>query len=339
VVEVAPEDARASSHDAVGQTPSSERLRQEAAGAGRNRRAGVASASVDNSAIQNYKKPVYPKDEDARRLIEDVLKQNEKMQVLFGHLKDAALADVVNAFFSKIVRQGEEIIRQGAEGDCLYIIERGSVDVFVSRAEAPITSPVEQGKEGSKVATLPPGALFGELALMYSSPRAATVMAASEEVALWALEQEPFKMLLAQSCQNTYSMYEGWLGQVEIFQTLNHYELSTVSDLLESNLYTEGEVVITQGEPGDRFYILEDGECAAFISGPSGEKQVATYSQQGQFFGELALLNNEPRKATVRAVGEGCVLLSLAKDDFDSVLGPIKDILKKHADKYAELLQ
>jgi len=302
--------------------------------AGRNRRAGVAAASVDSSAILNYKKPVYPKDEDARQLIEDVLRKNEKMQVLFGHVKDAALTDVVNAFFSKVVAAGEEIIRQGAEGDCLYIVERGSVDVFVARAEKPITSPVEKGNEGAKVASLGPRSLFGELALMYSSPRAATVRAASDEVALWALAQEPFKMLLAQSSQNQYSLYEGWLAQVDIFQSLNHYELATVSELLESNLFSEGEVVITQGEVGDRFYILEDGECAAYISGPAGEKQVATYDEQGQYFGELALLNNEPRKATVRAIGEGCVLLSLSKDDFDSVLGPIKDILKKQSGKY-----
>lgn len=306
-------------------------VRQLPAGGGRARRAGVAGASVDKTAAADYQKPVYQKTQASSAFITDVLRTNDKMKVLFGAVKDAALNDVVNAFFEKKVTKGQEIIRQGDVGDCLYIVASGTVDVFVARAG-------EQGR-GNKVVALGTRALFGELALMYSSPRAATVVAASDEVVLWALEQEPFKMLLVQSSQNTYAMYEGWLSEVDIFKTLDPFELAKVSELMESNLFTDGEAIITQGEVGDRFFILEEGECAAFISGPSGEKQVKTYSKTGDYFGELALLNEEPRQATVRATGEGCMLASLSKEDFSNVLGPVKDILQKHADKYEKYAQ
>lgn len=123
---------------------------------------------------------------------------------------------------------------------------------------------------------------------------------------------------------------------MDIFKSLNRYELARLSELLESTPFDEGEVIITQGEPADKFYILEDGACAAFIKGPEGEQKVKEYSKRGDYFGEIALLTQEPRKATVRATGEGALVLSVSKEDFNSVLGPIQDILKKDVDKYPQ---
>merc|ERR1719436_86544 len=131
-------------------------------------------------------------------------------------------------------------------------------------------------------------------------------------------------------------MYEGWLSEVELFKDLNHYELSTLSDLMESNLFDSNEEVIKQGEPGDKFYILEDGTCAAYISGPEGEQKVKDYVNKGEYFGEIALLNNEPRRATIRATGEGAAVLSVSQEDFVAVLGPIQDRLKEDIDKYPQ---
>jgi len=303
---------------------------------GRARRAGIAAASVDKKAVDSYKVPVFEKDAATRKMLQDVIAKNEKMQVLFGHLKEAARASVVDAFFSKRVKVGDEIIRQGDEGSELYIVGSGTVDVYVARASD--EGKLRPGDRGQKVVTLGAGALFGELALMYAAPRAATVVAATQ-AEMWALGQEPFKMLLMQSSQQQYALYEGWLSQVDIFKALNQFELAKLSELLDSKLYSEGEVIIKQGEVGDCFYLLEDGECTAFISSAAGEQPVKVYDCQGQYFGELALLNEEPRKATVRASGTGCCVASLTKDDFASILGPIKEILQKNAETYQKFAQ
>merc|ERR1712113_326477 len=122
--------------------------------------------------------------------------------------------------------------RQGEEGDCLYIVSDGQVDVFVARPGPDGVLPV--GQKGAKVVSLGPGALFGELALMYSAPRAATVTIASAKCKLWKLDREPFKMLLAQQCQTQLSLYEGWLSEVEILKSLNQFELAKLSELLSS---------------------------------------------------------------------------------------------------------
>merc|ERR1719464_1077896 len=139
---------------------------------GAQRRGGVAAESMRPTNFMDYKKPVYPKDQTAKTRIREVLRQDQKMQVLLGHLDSAALGDIVNAFQAREARQGDALIRQGDEGDCLYIIDAGKVDIFVARP-GPDGSLVK-GHKGDKVVTLGQGALFGELALLYASPRAAT---------------------------------------------------------------------------------------------------------------------------------------------------------------------
>mmetsp|Transcript_33967 Transcript_33967/g.89518 ORF Transcript_33967/g.89518 Transcript_33967/m.89518 type:complete len:370 (-) Transcript_33967:14-1123(-) len=301
---------------------------------GRSRRAGVAAEGLSATQVKDYVKPVYPKDEATQQRIQAVIKGSDKMQVLFGHLDASSMVDIVNAFQEVTRKKDEDVIRQGDEGDCLYIISEGAVDVFVAR---PGAAAAEEGSaRGAKVVSLGPGALFGELALMYSAPRAATVTITSEECRLWQLDREPFKMLLAKNGQKQYETYEGWLSEVEILKSLNKYELSRLSELLESTPYDAGEEIIVQGEPGDKFYMLEDGACAAFITGEEGERKVKEYRRRGDYFGEIALLRDEPRKATVRATDEGALVLWVSPEDFASVLGPIQDILKKDLDKYPQ---
>jgi len=300
---------------------------------GTRRRMSIACESVSNSAVKDYVKPIYAKDDSTKQHIRNVLKGNEKMQVLFGHLDGTLLEDIINAFEETTVHQGIDIIKQGDQGDCLYIVSEGEVDVFVARPGPDGTMP--PGK-GSKVISLSSGSLFGELALMYSAPRAATVEIASPECKLWKLDREPFKMLSAQNNENKYEMYEGWLSEVDILKCLNHHEVSKLSELLQSHLYNKDEVIITQGQPGDKFYILEDGTCSAFISGTEGEKKVKDYEKQGEYFGEIALLKEVPRKATVRATGSGATVLWISKEDFIAVLGPIQGSLRKDVDKYSQ---
>lgn len=297
--------------------------------AGRQRRAGVAAESVSNDDLKNYKKPVHPKDEAQKQRLLKTLKEHDKMQVLLGHLDAAKMEDLVNAFYLKEVPSGVDIIKQGADGDCLYIVDDGTVDIFVARGT---TTP---GDKGTKVLSIGAGALFGELALMYNAPRAATVCCTSP-VKAFALDAMDFKMLLASAGAAQYARYEGWLQEVELLKTLNHYELASLADILDSECFDGGEDIIKQGEAGDKFYILEDGIATAYISGQGGEKEVKRYEAKGEYFGEIALLTNAPRKATIRAMGEGCNVVSLSKEDFTNMLGPISEILKKHADKYPQ---
>lgn len=100
-----------------------------------------------------------------------------------------------------------------------------------------------------------------------------------------------------------------------------------------------GEFIIKQNEPGDKFYILEDGEAYAEKVFNEGEpaKRVLDY-KKGNYFGELALIRNEPRAASVVAVTD-CKLLSLERLSFKRLLGPIENILKRNSDAYVKFIK
>ena len=82
---------------------------------------------------------------------------------------------------------------------------------------------------------------------------------------------------------------------------------------------------VSQGDEGDKFYIIRDGEVKCTKVGASEE--VSKRLVRGDFFGELALLSDDKRAATVTAVKDTQVLV-LAKKEFDRLLGPLKDILE-----------
>ncbi|HEY3384616.1 MAG TPA: ATP-binding cassette domain-containing protein [Vicinamibacterales bacterium] len=79
-----------------------------------------------------------------------------------------------------------------------------------------------------------------------------------------------------------------------------------------------GEIVVREGEVGDRFYVVARGKAEAFVTAGQAEKRLTVLSD-GDFFGELALLLDAPRTATVRAL-QPSSFLSLAKRDFDDLL-------------------
>lgn len=291
----------------------------------KDRRAGVSAQAVSQERLQNWRKPFFEKSSEARGRLKKYIDDNEKLQVLFGHLRNEDIFAVIDAMFSKEVAKDENIITQGEEGDNFYIVEEGSFDVFVQRGDSQPSKVLEYGS----------GDMFGELALMYNAQRAATVTASSP-AKLWALDRDSFQMMLSTAENTKKKQYEGFLESVAILQDLTTYERARLSDMLESHIFEKDEPIINQGEDGNYFYILEDGEAKAFIGGERGEIEVKHYQKPGEYFGEISLLKSATRRATVRAAGDCCSVLSVSRDDFDSVLGPIKDILIKKLDKYPE---
>lgn len=101
------------------------------------------------------------------------------------------------------------------------------------------------------------------------------------------------------------------LGKLSVFRSFPPATLELLASRLERQETEPGEVVVTQGDVGDRFYAIESGRFAVAIDG----EQRAELGP-GDFFGEIALMRDVPRTATVTALGEGGVLLSLSRDDF-----------------------
>ena len=210
------------------------------------------------------------------------------------------------------------VIQQGDEGDNFYIIDNGEVEVYVN---------------GEKVLTIGDGGSFGELALIYGTPRAATIKAATD-VKLWGIDRDSYRRILMGSTIRKRKMYEEFLSKVPILENLDKWERLTVADALEAVSFEDRDVVVSQGEPGNDFFIIVDGSVIVTqVRNEGGEALEVGRLGPSEYFGEVALLLDRPRAATVTARGPlKCVKLDRAR--FERVLGPCSDILKRNMLQY-----
>ena len=143
------------------------------------RRSAVSAESMSPAAIkEKYSKVVYDKSAEHRTALADILKEN----FLFRGLESEAMTTLLDAMFMSEFKAGDVIIEQGAEGDNFYVVFEGSCEVYVAKG----------GEEAAQVASYAVGGSFGELALMYNAPRAATVKACTDAV-LWAVDRVTFR--------------------------------------------------------------------------------------------------------------------------------------------------
>ncbi|KAE8454071.1 hypothetical protein EG329_007849 [Mollisiaceae sp. DMI_Dod_QoI] len=288
---------------------------------GMGRRTSVSAESLNPTAASNdnWSPPYHQKTQEQL----ERLKKSISGNFLFSHLDDEQSAQVLGALVEKpIPAKGIKVITQGDQGDYFYVVEKGSFSVYVNKSGSLQPGPDGLGEE---VATIEPGGSFGELALMYNAPRAATVMSAEPGCTLWALDRITFRRILMDSTFQRRRLYESFLEEVPLLASLTKYERSKIADALETQKYPPGTTVIKEGDAGEAFYLLESGEAEAFKSGTQGPVKQYT---KGDYFGELALLNDAPRAASVISKTEVKVA-TLGKDGFQRLLGPVESIMRR----------
>ncbi len=113
--------------------------------------------------------------------------------------------------------------------------------------------------------------------------------------------------------------YAPLLAKISFFENLQAEELEHLSTLLRSRRYAKGEVIFHQGDVGTALYILRKGQVAIRLSSEDGKEVILALLDRGDIFGELALLDDEPR-STDAVAREEVDLLSLQREDFRKFL-------------------
>ncbi|DAZ95054.1 TPA: hypothetical protein N0F65_002788 [Lagenidium giganteum] len=275
----------------------------------RHRRSVVSSyVPVDKS----WTPPVHAKSEQDEQAIRRSVRRN----LLFSNVSEETLEILVKAMKYVAVKKGETIIRQGDTGDLFYIVDSGVCEV---RINGRVVGELDGTSERN---------FFGELALLYDAPRAATIVASSD-CECWSLDRITFKRVLMATTIKQRQLYLDFLDQVPIFSTLSSYERMIVADALRVKFFEANEVILEEGTQGDDFYIVEDGEVMCTKDG----KEVSARLGSGDFFGELALIKHDVRMATVSAIRKTKCLV-LDRKTFKRLLGPMQEHLQKRADLY-----
>lgn len=283
-----------------------------------NRRTSVSAESMLPSADNSYQRVVIPKTQAQYVRIDRAISQN----LLFKNLDEEQLKDVLDAMSEKkLSTAGSVIIKQGDVGDFFYVVESGTFEIFLQFAD----KSDESGRGfGRKVAEAREGGSFGELALMYNAPRAATVVSRSPDCVVWALDRITFRRILMENTSRKRKMYESLLESVHVLSALDLSERQKIADSLDTCVYDKGAVVIRQGDVGEQFFMIEAGEADIIKDGEG----VIARLRKGDYFGESALINDAPRNATVQAATR-LKVATLGKRAFVRLLGPVIDIMKR----------
>ncbi|CAI5724450.1 unnamed protein product [Peronospora destructor] len=271
---------------------------------------------------------------------------------LFHTLSEPELLATALQFRRRVLTNGEVVFYQGAPGDCFYIIEKGDCDVFVdydylqktqialdevdsnnapnsdlqrrialhkrktvALPEFTTSSSLVGKNECVHVATKGPGNAFGESALIYDTPRRATIQASSsdsgdkeEDVVLWQLDKHTFREVLARHPGTQQSVEERrflleCLEDHPLFAELNDRAKALAVRKCFPLSVRAGTTILRQGDPGDYFYLVESGRCEVSRRKPKAAKPfVDRVIGRGASFGEASLLYNSRRGASVKAL-------------------------------------
>jgi len=285
------------------------------------RGAARQSVSAEAYGAWNQKKaftpPVHAKTPEQKERIQKVLAGS----FLFSALEEKDMGVILDAVKEVIVEPEQKIIQQGDNGDFMFIVESGKLECWVK---------MKDGEE-KMVKDVGAGDNFGELALLYNCARAATVKA-TEKAVCWQLDRETFNHIVKDAAAKKREQYEGFFNKVPLLNSVDAYGRSQVADALQTEKKDAGVDIIKQGEKGDKFYIIQSGECEARKTGDGADMVMSL--KEGDYFGELALLKNQPRAASIIVESETAKVLCMSRTSFTKMLGPLQEVLSARADVY-----
>jgi cAMP-dependent protein kinase regulator len=255
---------------------------------------------------ENFVIPSFPKSDAAIHFIDNSLADN----FIFASLTPRERRNLIDAMMMETIPSGSAIIQQGRVGDYFYVLEEGNINFIV---------------DGQHVGSCSRGASFGELALLYNCPRAATCLATTD-CRLWKVDQRTFRHMLAKNTSNQQKDIRDVLRKVPFLSQLEERIFIKITDALTSVSFPVGERIINKGDVGEVFYILRDGTVKVHDIGFGDSQYVDQILGPGDWFGERALLTGEPRVANVTALTP-CTTLCLSRDTFEKTLGSLQGLI------------
>ena len=232
----------------------------------------------------------------------DILRRSS----VFRFLSDEHLAAIEPLLREEHYEFGDVIVKQDDVANSFYVLTNG-------RARALKIKPV--GDE-IPLGVLKPGDSFGEAALADGGTRTATVRC-STAVDVLRIDREDFLQLvrrvpdLRQYIETTgrNRALQSFLYQFSNFGRLPTQVMRGMIDTLTPATFEKGNLIVREGDDAGPLYIVEKGRARAF-TGVDGHQRNLAFYREGDFFGELSILNDSPRAASVEAFTD-CRLLSL----------------------------
>jgi CRP-like cAMP-binding protein len=261
----------------------------------------------------DYEPIHYPKSNTERYFLTNALQDN----FIFMDLSDTERNLFIDAMQKETVEENTRIIQQGDNGDFFYIVQAGTVNFL-------------DGEE--RVGDSGPGSSFGELALLYNSPRAVSCDAASASVTLWKVDQMTFRYLVARHAHGQSTGLKDLVRKISIFANLDDSTISRFMCAMTHVQWKMGDRIVQKGQVGTVFYIIQEGSVKCHDIGLGDSRFEDQTLGPGDWFGERALLTGEPRAANVTALSNVSTL-AMDRETFEQSIGPLKCLMEREMRK------
>jgi len=259
--------------------------------------------------------------------IVESLRTNTRLTSLVWLMSEDELREAAATMYLKDIEPGEAVITEGTIGSQFYIVDSGAFEVFVSNELDP--------DPGIKVGDLGPGGSFGELALLYSISRSATVVATST-ASVWVMERTAFQAAVTKGSQQPVSpKFLKFLEGIYLFRGVPRATMEVLGRSLIPKWFGNGEEIIRDGEFQECFYILRTGEVQAVSMGAAGEEKVQHWSQPGAIIGSDVIKGEVVRQSNrvIRSCSDVTVVFWMSKLTFDNVAAEYKETILRNLEE------
>jgi len=270
-------------------------------------------------------RPPSPKTFEERALMLHAIKSNANLQDMLT-LDDTRCNKMIDVAWKEHVPAGKEIIKEGDHNaDYFYIVQDGLFSVHVQAKPMQVQgvrSSMQRSSQRQTDTKIGQFGSFGELALLYLAPRAATVTALVDST-VWVIDRVNFKQILTKPLEDKAKEYIQYLDRIESLSMLTPDQKMEVAKALRDVTFKQGADIVKQGERGETLYILYDGEVSVIKDGNCVAELEASVSH-AHIFGERALLGKGVRSATVQVTSEVASLLAMDKSSVDFLFSSLE---------------
>ena len=279
----------------------------------KNKDKNAVFAIKEEEEVSDSAFPEFAKDPTETRIIITALRKN----FVFEDMDEKEMSKLVAAMEEVQVSRGKDIITQGEPGDYFYVVAKGEVEFCI---------------DGQRVGTAGPGNAFGELALLYRCPRSATVRVMDRGTSLFRVDQKTFTIMMQSETKKSEEEKRELLQKVPFLSSLGAEDITRLCSLMGPVLFSTGDYIVRKGDQGSSFFIIRDGKARVteiFVGGTSYED---ISLERGDYFGEDALVSNEPRAANVVALTKGSAF-AIDRESVCKVLGDFGSLISKTQDR------
>ncbi|WP_428264074.1 cyclic nucleotide-binding domain-containing protein [Haliangium sp.] len=265
---------------------------------------------------------------DRQRAVAGLLVRLERCPLLDA-LDDKGLLLLSETGHLRHVDRGGVVFRQGDKGDSLFLVLEGSIDI---ERYHPVLDTVV------RLSSLPPGAFFGEHALVAGVPRSATVRARRPTTLLEigrdtvrTLSRRYEALLLTLMRFFRARLVGALMATSPLFHPFSAEERRALVGRFRVRELPAQEIVMRQGRLGDGLYVVLIGTLIVFVTDAGGRARKLGVLGPGDVFGEMSLIHDEPVMASVGTHTRAWIL-RLPRQDFEAMVAAHPEVLERLAD-------